>query len=285
MKHLEINTDYRIELFSLIVFLSELDEKYAVDRSDSEYAISLREKFLQFATHEAVIKLPEIWESGICWDTVPLLLFHLTDEFEFDPNVPIMEYLKSQYEGDFCDVIKYVELVKDFVKKSNFKQFFDSLGTSEYVIKVREKCSELPVLEILEEYINVELPKSDVIVSLQSFSSFGTSIQTKKGRENHCILGAQSLKTAIANNNFDRIALSIIWHEFLHPVINPLTDKLFEEPFNLTDSQVEWYCQVNESIIWAICFRLLLKVGLVTDKSDDWYFSNAERNGAPKLVR
>ncbi len=282
MKELKINTNYKIELFSLIAFLSNLNEQHAVDRSINTYTNQLIDSFSQFTGHKAVQEFPLMWERGICWDTVPLLVLHLTDDFEFHSNIPVTEKLKSEYDGDFNDAVKYLRLVRDFAETTNFKQFFKMLGDDKIVIQARKRASEIPVVEILEKYIKIKLPIAEVIVSNLSFTSFGVTIQTLDDKRVYCIIGKKSLEMAIEYDNFDRILLGTIWHEFLHSIINPLTDNLFDNPFNLSDSQVEWYCQLNESIIWAVCFRLLLRIEIVTCKSIDWYFTNAERNNAIK---
>jgi hypothetical protein len=54
------------------------------------------------------------------------------------------------------------------------------------------------------------------------------------------------------------------------------------DPLKKTEVQWKWFCELNESIIWAIVFRLLIKTGLLREEHSDWYFKNALNNRAVK---
>ena len=282
LKTIDIKTDFRIELFSLIVFLSKLDNKWSVDRSENSYTKILKNKFIKFANHQAIIEFPKMWDKGLCWDAIPFLALHLKDDFTFINNNDILERLKARYDGDFIEIINYLILVRGFAEITNFKQFFDSNKQNEFIADVNSKASEYSIIEILENYIKLKLSESTIIMSNIFISSFGVTIETENRKRIYCIMSDYSLKVAQKYNGFDRLLLSIIWHEFLHSIINPLTDKLFDNPLEISDNQVAWYCQLNESIIWAITFRLLLKEQIVDENDGKWYFNNASKNGAPK---
>lgn len=125
------------------------------------------------------------------------------------------------------------------------------------------------------------MPQTNVILSnlLRSFYGVWNHFNPKQV---YCFLSRYWLQVAKQNGNLDRILLGSIWHEFLHSIINPLTDQLFEDPSEIDEKYLDWYCRLNESIIWAITLRLLIKTKIVDTNNCDWYFKNAERNRAPK---
>jgi hypothetical protein len=282
LKTIDIKTDFRIELFSLIVFLSKLDNKRSVDRSENSYTKILKNKFIKFVNHQAISEFPKMWDKGLCWDAIPFLALHLKDDFTFIKNNDISERLKARYDGDFIEIINYLILVRDFAEITNFKQFYDSNKQNEFIAEVNSKASEYSIIELLENYIKLKLSESTIIMSNIFISSFGVTIETENRKQIYCIMSGYSLKVSQKYNGFDRLLLSIIWHEFLHSIINPLTDRLFDNPLEMSDNQVAWYCQLNESIIWAITFRLLLKKQIVDENDGKWYFNNASKNRVPK---
>lgn len=281
-KDIEIRTDYRIELLSLIAFLSKLDDKWTIDRSDNSFTKLLRDNFTKFVNHKAVVEFPKMWDKGLCWDAIPFLALHLDDNFSFIDKNTISKRLISRYDGDFDEVIRYLASIQDFAFITNFKQFYDSNINDKFIAEVNAKTQEYPIINILEKYLNLKLNDSTVIMSNLFISSFGITMETNKRKQIYCVISGYSLKVSQQHDAFDRLLLSIIWHEFLHSIINPLSDKLFKNPLEMTDNQVKWYCNLNESIIWAITFRLLLKEKVVVEKDGEWYFKNALNNGAPK---
>jgi len=281
---LNIKTDYRIELFSLIAFLSDFGETRAIDRSENPYTKLLKENFSKFSNHPTVLEFPKLWNRGLCYDAIPFLLFHLKDDFSLMEQLEIPERLKIRYDGDFQDVIRYLDLVRDFASQTNFKEFYETNLDHNFIAEVNAKAEEYPIIDTLENYLNLKLYDSKVLLSTLFFSSFGITIDYPQGKQIYCVMSGTMLKRSRHHSAkyFTINLLSIIWHEFLHSIINPLSDKLFENPLTMNDAQVRWYCKLNESIIWALTFRLLHNENLVTAKDAEWYFSNAEKNNAPK---
>lgn len=285
MKHtINIQTDYKIEIFSLIAFLSDLGETRAIDRSENPYSKLLKENFTKFYNHPAVLEFPKLWNRGLCYDAIPFLLFHLDDDFDLMEQLKFSERLKNGYDGDFQDVFNYLDRVRDFTSQTNFKEFYESNLDHNFIAEVNAKAEEYPIIATLENYLNLRLYDSEIVLSALFFSSFGITIDFSQGKRIYCVMSGTMLKLSRQNSDryFTMTLLSIIWHEFLHSVINPLSDRLFENTLTMNEAQVRWYCELNESIIWALTFRLLYKENLVTVKNGEWYFSNAEKNNAPK---
>ncbi len=278
---MSISTDYRIELFSLIGFLSDIEGHYTFDYTETEYTNRLNECFSDFSNHKAVKEFPKIWENGLCWDAIPFLAFHLDNNFEFKSDFEISKRLIARYDNNFKEVTDYLIHVKDFAKVSNFKDFYNKYAENILIEEVSEEASKIDYRKSIEGYLKLKLYDSKVILSNLFISSFGVTMEYEE-KKIYSIIGGGSIRMAKKNNGFRRVVHSIIWHEFLHSVVNPLSDRLFSNPLEKNDEQVEWYCQLNESIIWAITFRLLVKHKILQEAHKDWYYNNAIRNGAPK---
>jgi uncharacterized protein YozE (UPF0346 family) len=279
---LKIRTDYRIELVSLIGFLSNLEGKYTIDRTETDYTQELIKRFSEHSNHPAVTNFSEMWDNGLCWDAIPFLLLHLDDNFQVKENTMFPERLKARYDNDFQEVIDYLDQIKDFAQISAFRTFYDSYNSNQLLEEANHILSQYNMIYILENYLQVKFDKASVLMTNLFTSSFGVSIVNNNEKEVFAVIGGGSLRMAQRNNAMERIVLSVVWHEFMHSIINPLSDKLFANPFQMSDEEVDCYCALNESIIWALTFRLLYKHGIVTEQDESWYFNNARNNRAPK---
>jgi hypothetical protein len=278
-----IQTDFRIELLSTVIFLSDLDNDQFISKDETEYSRILGNEFNKYKNHQAVKIFPKLWEDGLRWDGVPQLALHLnndlTKKFQFSNE------LKSRFNNSYSSLTDFLKLINDFSEKSNFLSFYNkSLKLNEnFLLKLHQILNKFQIIKILENYLNIKLFKQKVMLSNLLKSSYGITINVSKNNfEIFCIASKYWLNVANSNGCLTRNLLSTIWHEFLHSIINPLSDKLFDDHLNLTDSQSEWYCELNESIIWAITLRLLIKEKIVDENNCNWYFNNAVNCGAPK---
>lgn len=281
---LVIRTDFRIELLSLVIFLSDLNEKHFIVKRENEYTAMLNTEFKSFKRHQVVSKFPDIWDKGLRWDGIPQLALHLNDNIELLNQIKYSHDLQSRFKNNINELVEFVDLLRDFANKTNFESYYkkEYKNVERYLSILNQELERYPVIPILEKYINLKLNKTTVILSNLLKSAYGITIGSKNYKEICCILSRHWLNVAIQNNCLDRILLSTIWHEFLHSIINPLTDKLFKNPYDLSETQLDWYCKLNESIIWAITLRLLIQEKIVCATNNEWYFKNAIRNGAPK---
>ena len=281
-----IQTDFRIELSSAVIYLSNFNNEYFIDKSENDYSKMINHKFKTFKEHQVVLMFPDMWEMGLRWDGIPQLALHLNSNIELSEKIQLSEELQSRFNNNISDLMKFLSLLKDFSKKSNFENFYneDLDNVTKFVSYLNNELKKYPLIFILENYLNIKLYKQSIILSKLLKSSFGaTIIDSENNREIFCIMSSYWLNVANNNGRLNLNLLSTIWHELLHSIINPLTNKLFgENPFNLSESQLDWYCELNESIIWAITLRLLIQEKILSKRDYNWYFDNAIQNGAPK---
>lgn len=243
----------------------------------------LRNELDRFNKHKAVTMFPKLWEEGLRWDGVSQLALHLNNDLT--KMYPFSDNLKSRFNNNFSNLIKYLSLINDFSTKSNFLNFYNksSKFNENFLLELHQILNKFQIINILEKYLNIQLFKHKVILSNLLKSSYGITINDSNNNSKiFCVASKYWLKVAKNNGFLTRNLLSTIWHEFLHSIINPLTDKLFDDHLKLTDSQSDWYCELNESIIWAITLRLLIKEKIVDVNNCNWYFNNAKNCGAPK---
>lgn len=279
-----ITTDYRLELLSTAIYLSNLDEKSFIVSQQDLGSTAINERFADFVNHPAVTEYPKLWELGLWWGEVPRLAMFLTEDIYLKEQYKLEDGFNKGIQNAFEALTEYVAHLSDFNLKSDFADYYKS--TLQENLGFRKELNDLianhPYKEILEDYSGLKFDNTHIVLMNLLKSSFGVWTGTSNNRNIYSFCGRYWLQVAQGNKGLERVFFSIIWHEFLHSVINPLSDKLFPGELLTTEEQATWYCALNESIIWAITHRLCFRNDIVKGSDNAWYFANARRNKAPK---
>ncbi len=279
-----IKTDYRLELLSTAIYLSYLDEKsFVVSQSDLGSS-AINERFADFVNHPAVTEYPRLWELGLWWGEVPRLALFLTDDIHLMEEYKLEDGFYKIIENAFDTLIEYVAHLRDFDLKSNFPDYYKTTlqENMEFRKILNDSITNHPYNEILEDYTGLKFDNTHIVLMNILKCSIGVWTGSSVNRNIYSFCGSYWLQVAQGNKSLERVLFSIIWHEFLHSVINPLSDNLFPDGLVTTEEQSVWYCALNESIIWAITHRLCVQNDIVKSSDNAWYFENALRNKAPK---
>ena len=227
---------------------------------------------------------PELWELGLWWGEIPRLALFLTDEITLK-DAYWQEYRPEYWPSETkLKIEDYIRQLQDFFHQSNFQQFYtDTLpDNKEFITLLDTLLTELPVQKILDDYIGQKIGITHIILANLLKTSIGVWTGDGANRQVYCFCSRHWLRVGHKNNILKTNLHHTVWHEYLHSVINPLSDQLFPDGITTTEEQSKWYCALNESILWAITQRLCLLNGIVSESDNGWYFDNARRNKAPK---
>ncbi|MCB5285935.1 MAG: DUF4932 domain-containing protein [Candidatus Cloacimonetes bacterium] len=279
---MQIRLDKRMELIFAVLQLSDYYNPGLYVCSDDPQAKLVREILGDHSHLPAVTKLSTVWEEEINWDIFSIFALSLAGDYTLDP-VTDTSYLQQFIKGT-NSIQRYAAWLRDFAGQSNFDRYYSLLEEqyAPYLRKLNILLDSRPVQAILEDYLGITFPRTELILStlMNTFMSI-----THPGREAetvYCLCSRSRLDIAERNKGLERILLSAVWHEFSHHVINPLTFGLFAEPDAISQDQVNWCCELNESIIWAINTRLLVLENIITMKDITWMLENAVKNKAPQ---
>ena len=92
----------------------------------------------------------------------------------------------------------------------------------------------------------------------------GFEIDTTHGRINVCLISNFSISYAIENDILKKTISGILFHEYSHPVINPMIDSYVERGGELGEKLDRLYCPFIESLIEAIVIHILITKILIT---------------------
>ena len=152
----------------------------------------------------------------------------------------------------------------------------------EFIALLNSLLTENHLQSILEDYIGHRIGTTHIRLMNLLKTSMGVWNGDHPNRQVYCFCSRHWLKVGQNNNCLKTNFYHTVWHEFLHSVINPLSDQLFPGGITITEEQSTWYCALNESILWAITHRLCHQLGITSDQDNGWYFNNARRNKAPQ---
>lgn len=271
---IEIRVDRRTELLGIIQIISNYKKKYAKlleKRGNKKYIEEIEEKFNIFKNHEVIKLFDEIIANNNFGYDAPISLFlQLNDDFTHNE---LDEYpYKTRLNSD-KKVIELLKLLPDFVKEIDFDSFYISNNSryKRFISCVKDQVDGNHILDYINSYYNLKTNKIFIVnlIPFQTNCNYGT--------ENNNYIYS-NIACHAKSNNEDEIYLSVnkvnylpylLFHEFSHSYINPLTDKynlidekddIFKNIFNQMDKQAYGsnITIINEHIIRALTLRYRL---------------------------
>lgn len=279
---MHIRLDKRMELIFAVLQLSDYNNPGLYVSPDDPQAKLVREKMGDYSHLPAVKDLAAVWEAEINWDVFSYYALSLAGDFTIEPETDT-SYLQQFIKGKYS-IHQFTEWLRDFAQQCNFDKYYHRLEEqyAPYIQKLNTLLDSRPIQAILEDYLGISFPRTELILSTLLNTFMSITYPGGDAKTVYCLCSRSRLDVAERNKGLERILLSAVWHEFSHHVINPLTFGLFEHPDAISQDQVNWCCAFNESIIWAINTRLLVRENIITEKDITWMLENAVRNKAPQ---
>lgn len=271
---INVSVDPRIELLSIVQFLSEYDtiDDMFITQWDIDYKDRVIEHFSNFKKHKAVKTFEKIMRSGFTYDAPPGLMLFMDHDFNLREDVELTDYIVGRAGGE-KNVNKLFEDLEEFCIDTNFLDFFND--NHHYYNKIINSTlglirSDLSIVKDLEEYYGMKQKSYNIIlVSLYGNGAYGPSIDTKnEGTEIYSILGCIGIDmmNIPVFGGWDFFT-ELQQHEFSHSFINPITEKnhdlaySYEELFTPIKGKMKnmaygsWETCLNEHIIRALTSR------------------------------
>ena len=225
---LNINVDERIELLSVVQYLSNYGERYPflVTVEQNSYTEKVDEYFKNQKEHSVISKFEELSNEGFNFHIPPEFMLHLDNNL--DVYIPFNNELIERSSG-ISEVEDFIRLIKSFNSEYDFKNFFTGNKNfySELVSKFTEKIDNLDYIEILEDYFG-ETKKSYNLLPVPLFShgNFGIRVKENDVEENiFAILAGFHIEDTLTKE----LVINLLWHEFSHSFVNQLADTFEDE--------------------------------------------------------
>lgn len=271
MTRLNIDVDSRIELVITVKLLCNYE---GLTRYDVAYSQSMRDYFSPFKTHEAVKLFKKVTEHGTYSDAYLGPVLSLSKPPELTPLFPYENY--EYYIRAFQDETRFrtfYELLSDFAIHSDFDTFFKS-QTAYYqslIDTVFETLGSENLIDVLEQYYGMRHRDYNLVLSpLFQHGGIGPRVRNPDSRLSiFSVIGPVGSVDGIPVFGTGDELLELIWHEFGHSFVNPVTERhrsaigkyasLLDpilEKMVKTGGYGDWEICLNEHLIRAITSRL-----------------------------
>lgn len=278
---LEISVNPQMELLMVVLLTSNYPDisrqilgTSVMTEERTEYVTNIIEHLSHYSDHPIYSLLDELIPKGFALGAPVEAVLSLGVPPKLDK---IRDYGSFPLEraGGEEKLQKFTEQLRDFAEVTKFIEFYNkSLVYYEEPLRVfKDEVNKFPYVEILEELYGLEQESYNVYITQLSKGSFGPSIKKSNGKlEIYNICGFLQ-KTIKDEKRFEEFICNILWHEFSHAVINPLTESygdLVEKYKGTYDEYSKsykgkyawsgpWDECINEHIIRAISIYLCRK--------------------------
>ncbi len=228
-------------------------------RSNKKYVQNVLEHFSAYKNHEAVAGIKKLLQSQYFRYNAPvemslLMFYNLPISLEFCQNCMIE---KEDVDKFLCDL-------QDFIKASNFSEFFESNKKNylQQIAKFQKELQPFSPVDYLVNFLKLKAKKLNVLLMFGvSTANYGIEVANKPYC---CVRPYKSSRDDEIDFTFNKpYVTTLLLHEFAHTIINPLTSK-FRNKVALIDKEKFKLCLelnpygddietvVNEHVIRAI---------------------------------
>jgi hypothetical protein len=261
-----VAVDPRIELMTIVQMLADYPVLTAFE---SPFRADARAYFADAAEDSAVVVFHSMFSQGFAFDAVPKAFMAMSDL----PELALTEDLTAdvvERAGGTMTLARFSRLLHRFVVDRDFESFYRAhLGTYHALVDSTKESVATAVAQ-LEAYTGSDL--SDVRVVVSPLLHDGGFAMRGGHPTAQAFIGPVGVTNGYPDfGSFDRLG-PLIWHEFAHTIVNPLTHRNLTTvaPLEVTDERFrramreqaygDWETIVNESIIRAIEVRLSTRI-------------------------
>lgn len=265
-ERLVVGVDPRIELLGVLQLLAG-GSPTTTDLA-FPYRAEVEQRFAAHATHPAVAMLRRMARVGFAFDAPVIVMLHCTDP----PHVALLRPPPPdivQRAGGMDSLTAWLGLVGGFAEESGFDAFVSQhrayhaelAGT---VVNLLEPH----LVEDLEAYYGMAAEGYHIVLSPLTKGGFGPRVEVRPGVWRVYSVASPSEYSADTLRFYTAAGLrTLIWHEFAHSFVNPLTEAHWPElaPHqalldSIADGLPRWYRQwkpaLDEHIVRAVTVRM-----------------------------
>ena len=277
MKKINVYINSYLEYMNSILLTSrynEITEPYIgyglMTKEKNEYTTRIKHFLEKYHNDDIYQYIESLVPNGFTFSRPVELMLSLGNNTDFS-----MQYTPSEMCIEYCGGISKIKellrLLKEYEAKISFFTFFDEAKKyyNPVIEQVKEVVNKYPYISILEDEYGKEQNSYNYILSSLMIGNYGISFG-EKGKTKLDIF------SVFATDGFS-ISEAVLFHEFSHPFINPLTEKYIDLVTKYQSSHEllkkyklpgfksgygDWYECVNEHLVRAMVIHLLQKCNL-----------------------
>jgi hypothetical protein len=267
-----VGVDPRLELLMAVQLLSGYPylTPYSLD-----YARDFIDHFSSLQAHSAVSFFRALSAGGGWSDAYPAAVLYLSDPPELEERFPLPPRVYHAFRGPE-NLATFLASLRDFATQARFMRFFaDQEGLYlRLASQVQDLLGDHDPVEAVEEYYGSRQTSYHLVLSpLLHHGGFGPHLGRHPGPYDvYTLLGPTGARRGQPLFGPRQFLLQLVWHEFSHAFVNPLTEDHAEEILRFRELYLpiaepmqelgygRWLDCANEHIIRAITARLAHRV-------------------------
>lgn len=261
-----ICVDPRLELLASIELNSGF---YNIVDYHSEYKNDMKKYFRSVRNHQVIKMFRSLSKEGLYVDVPPDFMLHLSKVPDLEIEYEIDDELINLFTRDDRTTDLFLQNLRNYAMQANLQLFFDQQDNYywEKINNMKSIISKRDYVKDIEDYYGIKQSSYNIIISPLFEGNYGLRLPSNDNRFNlYAVIGGSDYKDN--QDNSDDVLRDLIWHEFSHSFINPITDKYIDLIENSEvnfesikedmreQGYTSWYTTINEHIIRAVTVRL-----------------------------
>lgn len=264
-----------LEFMNAILLTSKYNEMTApflgfklMTDEDNEYTDAIKAFFKPYQNESIYELIESMIPNGFIFSRPVELMLSLGPSDNFEIYYPLSQ-LCIQYSGGLEQIKILLMALEDLEKKVDFFSFFDSIKTfyNPFIEKATKLLSTYPFIDLIEEQFGYQQNSYYYVISSLMRGNFGINFVDRK-------TGKLDMFSVFTTNELS-LSAGVLFHEYSHPFINPLTDKYYDlvQTYDYAYEKLKKYklpaflsgyddfkeC-VNEHFVRAIAIHLMKKI-------------------------
>lgn len=277
MKEIHVQVNPYLEYMNSILLTGRYNEittpyiGYGLMTADiNPYTTRVKHFFEKYCCDPVYPHIESMIPGGFTFSRPVELMLSLGNNTDFSMQYPLSD-LCVTYCGGHSKIHELLYLLKDLERKSGYFSFFEKEKCyyDPFIEKATQVVNEHPYIAILEEMYGKTQNSYHYVISSLMLGNFGISFGDKETQK-------ADIFSVFTTDHFS-LSAAILFHEFSHPFINPLTEKYadivkeYESAYELLKQYKlpgfrsgygDWNECVNEHFVRAMVIYLLQKLGL-----------------------
>lgn len=275
MKKINVQVNPYLEFINSILLTSRYNEitktfiGYGLMVEDeNKYTIAIKNFFKPYTNNSIYTKIEELIPNGFTFSRPVELMLSLGNSSDFSRQYLLTE-LCIQYCGGIDTIDDLLKQLKAFWDKTGYAEFYESVKHvyDPIIERVSASLSEYPFADIIESEYGKSQNSYNYVLSSLMKGNFGICFYNQNTEKS-------DLFSVFSTDDFS-LSPAVLFHEYSHPFINPLTDKNYDIAQKYIDSyeELKHYklpnfqsgygdlkeC-INEHLVRAMSIHLLNKI-------------------------
>ena len=283
MKEIQVQINPYLEYINSILLTGKYNEITTpvvgyglMNDEENDYTTAIKSYFAVYRNHPIYAFIEEMIPEGFTFARPVELALSMGEDTDFSAKYKLSDFCVTCC-GGMTTIEELLRLLRGFAKEVDFCSLYEKekgfYGT--YLEKAHQVAEAHPYVILLEQEYGREQESYRLVISSLMKGNFGIVFEDKNTKQSH-------LHAVLSTDGFS-ISPNILFHEFSHPFINPLTEKYAEivvsyqeaykrlKPYKLPDFQSgygDWKECVNEHLVRAMVIHLLHKCNLYEEAKE-----------------